>query len=73
MESFAILLSSKFLLMHQVITSQNAPDPIGPYSQAVMAGNLLFISGQVALIPGTNELADNDIEQETEQVSLIKI
>jgi 2-iminobutanoate/2-iminopropanoate deaminase len=52
----------------QVIQTSNAPDPIGPYSQAVMTGNLLFISGQVALKPGTNDLANTDIGEETHQV-----
>lgn len=52
----------------QVIQSANAPDPIGPYSQAVFAGNILFISGQVALKPGSGELANEDVFTETHQV-----
>lgn len=52
----------------QIIKTSNAPDPIGPYSQAVKAGGLLFISGQVALKPGTSELITADISKETEQV-----
>jgi 2-iminobutanoate/2-iminopropanoate deaminase len=52
----------------QIIDTTNAPAPIGPYSQAVLAGNMLFISGQVALKPGTNELANADIIEETHQV-----
>jgi 2-iminobutanoate/2-iminopropanoate deaminase len=52
----------------QIINTNNAPAPIGPYSQAVMAGNLLFLSGQVALKPGTGELAIADIIEETHQV-----
>lgn len=52
----------------QIINTHNAPGPIGPYSQAVKAGNLLFVSGQVALKPGTNELANADIIEETHQV-----
>jgi 2-iminobutanoate/2-iminopropanoate deaminase len=52
----------------QVIQSANAPDPIGPYSQAVFAGNLLFISGQIALKPGTGELDISDVNTETHQV-----
>ena len=51
-----------------IIETQNSPAPIGPYSQAVEAGNMLFISGQIALIPGSSELANNTIEQETKQV-----
>ena len=52
----------------EIINTENAPAPIGPYSQAVLTGNLLFISGQVALKPGTGELAMADIIEETHQV-----
>ena len=52
----------------QIIQTNNAPAPIGPYSQAVKAGNLLFVSGQIALKPNTNELANADIIEETHQV-----
>lgn len=52
----------------EIINTDNAPAPIGPYSQAVRAGELLFISGQIALKPGTNELAIGDIQEETHQV-----
>ncbi len=52
----------------QIINTSNAPAPIGPYNQAVKAGNFLFISGQVALKPGTNELANTDIIEEAHQV-----
>ena len=52
----------------EIINTVNAPAPIGPYSQAVMAGNLLFMSGQVALKPGSGELAITDIIEETHQV-----
>jgi len=52
----------------KIINTSKAPDPIGPYNQAVQAGNLLFISGQVALKPGTSELAIADIIEETHQV-----
>ena len=51
-----------------IINTDNAPAPIGPYNQAVLTGNLLFISGQVALKPGTGELAMADIIEETHQV-----
>jgi 2-iminobutanoate/2-iminopropanoate deaminase len=68
-ESFATLLSSfKNEMNKQIINTSNAPDPIGPYSQAVKAGGMLFISGQVAIIPGTSELISGDIQKETEQV-----
>ena len=52
----------------EIINTDNAPAPIGPYSQAVLTGNLLFISGQVALKPGTGDLAMADIIEETHQV-----
>ena len=52
----------------EIINTSNAPAPIGPYSQAVLAGNMLFISGQVAFKPGTSELITGDIASETHQV-----
>jgi 2-iminobutanoate/2-iminopropanoate deaminase len=52
----------------QIVITDNAPAPIGPYNQAVWAGNMLFISGQVALIPGTSDLANADVAAETHQV-----
>ena len=51
-----------------IINTNNAPAPIGPYNQAVKAGNFLFVSGQVALKPGTNDMANADIIEETHQV-----
>ncbi|MEO5649690.1 MAG: RidA family protein [Ginsengibacter sp.] len=52
----------------QIIKTSSAPAPIGPYSQAVKAGGLLFISGQIAIIPGTSEMKTEDIAEETQQV-----
>ena len=52
----------------KIIKTSNAPDPIGPYSQAVKAAGMLFISGQVAIKPGTSELIVDNIQKETEQV-----
>ena len=51
-----------------IVQTEKAPAPIGPYSQAVKAGGFLFLSGQVALIPGTSELKTDDITSETRQV-----
>ncbi len=51
-----------------IIHSPNAPAPIGPYNQAVLAGNLLFISGQICIDPATSELKNRDIQEETHQV-----
>lgn len=52
----------------QIIHTKDAPAPIGPYSQAVKMGTLLFVSGQVAIIPATGELAIASIQEETHQV-----
>lgn len=54
--------------MHTIIQTDQAPAPIGPYSQAVQAGNLLFVSGQIALVPETGQLVSGDIEAEAHQV-----
>jgi 2-iminobutanoate/2-iminopropanoate deaminase len=53
---------------NKIINTPNAPAPIGPYSQAVKAGNLLFISGQIALDPATGNVMAADILAETHQV-----
>ena len=52
----------------QIIKTVNAPDPIGPYSQAVKVSGLLFISGQIALKPGMPGLISDSITEEAEQV-----
>jgi 2-iminobutanoate/2-iminopropanoate deaminase len=52
----------------QIINTNNAPAPIGPYSQAVRANGLVFLSGQVAFIPATGELELSSIAAETHQV-----
>lgn len=52
----------------EIINTLNAPAPIGPYNQAVKVGSMLFVSGQVALKPGTSELSNADIVEETDQV-----
>jgi len=54
--------------MKTVIYTSNAPEPIGPYSQAIIAGNLVFVSGQIAINPSTNQLVLGDIKTETKQV-----
>ena len=54
--------------MKTIINSENAPAPIGPYSQAVLAGNTLFASGQIAINPSSGELILSSIEEETEQI-----
>tara|TARA_X000001036_G_scaffold435783_1_gene477687 strand:- start:2604 stop:2987 length:384 start_codon:yes stop_codon:yes gene_type:complete len=52
----------------EIITTLNAPSPIGPYNQAVKVGNTLYISGQIPLIPETMELFSGSIKEETQLV-----
>lgn len=54
--------------MKKVILTENAPAPIGPYSQAMQVGNLLFCSGQIPLDPKTNQMLTGDIKAQTELV-----
>lgn len=54
--------------MKKIILTQNAPAPIGPYSQAVLAGNTLYVSGQLPVNPQTNEVVQGGIEAEAKQV-----
>ncbi|MCZ8355766.1 MAG: RidA family protein [Cyclobacteriaceae bacterium] len=51
-----------------IIYTASAPEPIGPYSQAVLAGNTLYVSGQIAIDAHTNTLVNENIELETAQV-----
>ena len=52
----------------KVITTNTAPEPIGPYNQAIQAGNFLFISGQVAINPATGNVEATDVISEAHQV-----
>ena len=54
--------------MKKVIQTDRAPKAIGPYSQAIQAGNFLFLSGQIPLDPKTGELVKGDIRRQTQQV-----
>src|SRR5690606_28235614 len=54
--------------MKKIIFTDKAPAPIGPYSQAVLVGNTLYTSGQIAINPKTGDLVLDDIETETKQV-----
>ena len=51
-----------------IIKTKDAPEPIGPYNQAVLANDTLYLSGQIPLIPATMELVEGDLEKETLQV-----
>ena len=54
-------------MKHQVIHTDKAPKAIGPYSQAVKAGNMLFVSGQVPFVPETMEIVEGDVKAQTAQ------
>ncbi len=54
--------------MAETVATSNAPSAIGPYSQAIKAGNTVYLSGQIAIVPSTGELAAGGVEAQTEQV-----
>ncbi|MCI4455266.1 MAG: RidA family protein [Sulfolobus sp.] len=54
--------------MKEVVFTERAPKPIGPYSQAIKLGNLLFVSGQIPIDPVTNEVVKGGIKEQTERV-----
>lgn len=54
--------------MKKVIITPNAPEPIGPYNQAILKGDTLYTSGQIAINPKSGELITTDIKKETHQV-----
>ncbi|CEH33136.1 RidA family protein [Romboutsia lituseburensis] len=54
-------------MKHQIIHTDNAPKAIGPYSQAVKAGNMLFVSGQVPFVPETMEIVEGDVKAQAAQ------
>ena len=54
--------------MKKIINTPNSPQPIGPYNQAILKNNILFISGQIALDPKTMKLTNDSIKEETIQV-----
>lgn len=55
-------------LMKKTIITEQAPAPIGPYSQAVKTGNLIFVSGQIAIDPATNQFTGGDIKNQATRV-----
>jgi 2-iminobutanoate/2-iminopropanoate deaminase len=54
--------------MKQVISTEMAPGAIGPYSQAIKTGNMIFCSGQIPIDPSTGEFVSQDVTEQTEQV-----
>ena len=52
----------------KIINTSNAPAPIGPYNQAILTNNILYISGQVCIDPATGNLKNKDLQEETHQV-----
>ena len=62
------MFSNNPVQMKKIIETPNAPAPIGPYSQAVLAGNTLYVSGQIAINPKNGELKNYNLEIETRQV-----
>ncbi len=54
--------------MKEIIKTTTAPEPVGPYNQAVIAGNLIFTAGQIAMIPETGDLEEGDIKVQTSRV-----
>ena len=52
----------------QIINTNAAPAPIGPYNQAILAGNTIYISGQICIDPETGDLRNKDVQEETHQV-----
>ena len=63
-----VLIKKKYIQMKKIITTKKAPAPIGPYNQAVLSGNTLYTSGQIAINPKTGKLVLDSIKEETQQV-----
>ncbi len=61
-------IATKQYIMKTIITTTNAPAPIGPYNQAVLKGAMLYTSGQIAIDPKTGNLVTGDIQTETKMV-----
>ncbi len=54
--------------MMETVSTENAPGAIGPYSQAVKTGNMVFCSGQIPIDPATGQFVSDDVAEQTEQV-----
>jgi 2-iminobutanoate/2-iminopropanoate deaminase len=74
--TFLLMFSIFFLLStisggkmeKKVVFTEKAPKPIGPYSQAIIAGNLIFTAGQIPIDPATNQVVQGDIKEQTRRV-----
>ncbi|MDR9410977.1 MAG: Rid family detoxifying hydrolase, partial [Balneolaceae bacterium] len=64
---FLIYSCSEEPSQRKIIQSESAPAAIGPYSQAIMVGNTLYAAGQIGLVPGTGEMAGEDLETQARQ------
>lgn len=64
---FVLLSCTKESSRRTIIQTDNAPAAIGPYSQAIMVGNTLYTAGQIGLVPGTGEMAGEDLESQSRQ------
>jgi len=64
----ALIRAQAIIMEKEIINTKNAPAPIGPYNQAILANNTLYISGQICIDPSTDKLKNRDIEDETHQV-----
>jgi len=65
---FEIKFNTHHHMSKEVIYSANAPEPIGPYSQAIKVGSMLFVSGQIAIDKASGKILANNITEETNQV-----
>jgi len=68
MHSILYYIYKETLIMKKIISTTNAPAAVGPYSQGVQIGNVIYFSGQVPLDPATGKLVDGDVAAQTRQV-----
>lgn len=54
--------------MKKIIYTKSAPEPVGPYSQAILTDNILYCSGQIGIDPKTNKIVEGGVEEETKQI-----
>ncbi|GHS99150.1 reactive intermediate/imine deaminase [Synergistales bacterium] len=66
--AFVLLIASVAFAQGKVVSTEKAPKAIGPYSQAVWAGNVLFLSGQIGLVPETGKMAEGGTLAQAEQI-----